>query len=196
MEPLNETCLIIPNAISPNDDNINDVWNIGMIYLYPQIEIKIFNRWGELLWKSEKGYPKPWDGRSNGTPLPIDSYHYIIDLHNGTKPIVGNITIVDRKLIFLTLVRRLIYILLLLIPGNIVFAQQLPLYSQYLYNKFLINPAVAGSDGYTSLNLTAREQWVGYYGAPQTFSFSGQGRVLKRSYIIKQTQNQKANLSA
>jgi len=94
MEPLNETCLIIPNAISPNDDNINDVWNIGMIYLYPQIEIKIFNRWGELLWKSEKGYPRPWDGRSNGTPLPIDSYHYVIDLHNGSKPIIGNVTIV------------------------------------------------------------------------------------------------------
>ena len=44
----------------------------------------------------------------------------------------------------------------------------LPLYSQYLYNKFLINPAHAGSDGYTSLNLTVREQWVGYAGAPRT----------------------------
>jgi len=64
-------------------------------------------------------------------------------------------------------------------------AQQLPLYSQYLYNKFLINPAVAGSDGYTSFNLTAREQWVGYYGAPRTFSFSAQARLLKRSYIIR-----------
>ena len=65
-------------------------------------------------------------------------------------------------------------------------AQQLPVYSQYLYNKFLINPAVAGSDGYTSVNLTAREQWVGYYGAPRTYSFSVQSRLLKRSYIIKQ----------
>ena len=26
--------------------------------------------------------------------LPIDSYHYIIDLHNGSKPIIGNVTIV------------------------------------------------------------------------------------------------------
>jgi gliding motility-associated-like protein len=94
MVPLNETCLIIPNAISPNNDNINDVWNIGMIQLYPQIEIKIFNRWGELLWVSERGYPHPWDGRSNGTLLPIDSYYYTIDLHNGSKPILGNITIV------------------------------------------------------------------------------------------------------
>ena len=94
VDPLNESCLIIPNAISPNDDLINDVWNIGMIELYPQMEIKIFNRWGEALWRSEKGYPKPWDGKSKGTELPIDSYHYIIDLHNGSKPIVGNVTIV------------------------------------------------------------------------------------------------------
>jgi type IX secretion system PorP/SprF family membrane protein len=65
--------------------------------------------------------------------------------------------------------------------------QQLPLFSQYLYNKFLINPAVAGSDGYTSVSLTAREQWVGYYGAPRTFSFSLQSRMLKRSFILKQT---------
>ena len=94
IEPLNETCLIIPNAISPNGDLINDEWNIGEKELYPQMEIRVFNRWGETVWRSEKGYPQPWDGRSNGRPLPIDSYHYIIDLHNGSKPYVGTITIV------------------------------------------------------------------------------------------------------
>lgn len=71
-------------------------------------------------------------------------------------------------------------------------SQQLPIYSQYLYNKFLLNPAVAGSDGYTSFNLTAREQWVGYDGAPRTFSFSGQTRILKRSFILKKTNIKKA----
>jgi gliding motility-associated-like protein len=94
IEPEQGVCLIIPNAISPNGDLINDVWNIGYTSLYPQMEIKIFNRWGETVWKSAKGYPQPWDGRSNGSPLPIDSYHYIIDLHNGSKPLVGNVTIV------------------------------------------------------------------------------------------------------
>lgn len=74
-----------------------------------------------------------------------------------------------------------------LISGSLASGQQLPIYSQYLYNKFLINPAVAGSDGYTSYNLTAREQWVGYYGSPRTFSFSAQTRILKRSYILKNT---------
>ena len=61
----------------------------------------------------------------------------------------------------------------------------MPIYSQYLFNKFLLNPAVAGSDGYTSFNLTAREQWVGYDGAPRTFSFSAQTRVIKKGYRVK-----------
>lgn len=81
--------------------------------------------------------------------------------------------------------KKLAVISLLFIISLSLTGQQLPLYSQYLYNKFLINPAVAGSDGYTSFNITAREQWVGYSGAPRTFSLSGQARVLKRGYKIK-----------
>ena len=87
----------------------------------------------------------------------------------------------------MTVLRKPAFILLFFILGNWAFGQQLPIYSQYLYNKFLINPAVAGSDGYTSVSLTAREQWVGYYGAPRTFSFSIQSRMLKKSYMLKQT---------
>jgi type IX secretion system PorP/SprF family membrane protein len=85
--------------------------------------------------------------------------------------------------------KKLIYILLFAIIGQITFAQQLPIYSQYLYNKFLINPAVAGSDGYTSLNLTARKQWIGLPGSPQTFSFSVQTRILKHRVSVQQTND-------
>lgn len=88
--------------------------------------------------------------------------------------------------------KKVIYILLIIFACRNADGQQLPIYSQYLYNKFLINPAVAGSDGYTSFSLTAREQWVGYYGAPQTYSFSGQARLLKRGSVIKQTRNKKS----
>jgi gliding motility-associated-like protein len=90
----NQTCLIIPNAFSPNGDLINDVWNIANIDQYPLAEVKVFNNWGVTVWKSEQGYPQPWDGRSNGIALPIDSYFYIINLHNGTKLISGSVTII------------------------------------------------------------------------------------------------------
>ncbi len=76
-------------------------------------------------------------------------------------------------------------ILFLSFIGLMAYGQQLPIYSQYLFNRFLINPAVAGSDGYTSFNLTGREQWVGYNGAPRTFSFSMQTRILKKGYKLK-----------
>jgi gliding motility-associated-like protein len=86
--------LIIHDAFSPNGDLINDVWNIGNSQLYPEMEITIYNRWGAEVWKSVKGYPLPWDGRSNGVDLPMDSYHYLIDLHNGRRPVAGHVTIV------------------------------------------------------------------------------------------------------
>ena len=81
--------------------------------------------------------------------------------------------------------RGLLIVLFIVIAIGSVRSQQLPLYSQYLFNQYLINPAVAGSDGYTSFNMTAREQWLGYSGAPRTYSFSYQTRLLKRSYILK-----------
>lgn len=80
--------------------------------------------------------------------------------------------------------RILIYMALIFLSASSA-AQQLPLYSQYLFNEYLINPAVAGSDGYTSINLTAREQWLGYSGAPRTYSFSFQTRLLKSTYKIR-----------
>ena len=62
-------------------------------------------------------------------------------------------------------------------------AQQLPVYSQYTFNGFLLNPAVAGSEGYTAINVTSREQWVGVEGAPTTQCISIQTRIMKRDYI-------------
>jgi gliding motility-associated-like protein len=101
VRPMNEICLIIPEAFSPNADGINDTWdiesyneNVDLSQLYPNLEIKIFNRWGQSLWQSERGYTEPWDGRSNGIKLPIDSYHYTIDLGNGSRLLIGTVTIV------------------------------------------------------------------------------------------------------
>lgn len=89
-----EASLEIPRAFSPNGDGINDVWNIIGKDDYPDIEVTVYNRWGQAVWKSDRGYPVPWDGRSKGKALPVDSYHYFINLHNGTRAIIGNVTVV------------------------------------------------------------------------------------------------------
>ena len=87
-------CLEIPTAISPNDDGKNDVWEIKGMEYYPDAIIDIYNRWGDLIFRSDRGYNKKFDGMYRGRHLPVDSYHFIINLNNGGKPILGNITII------------------------------------------------------------------------------------------------------
>ena len=53
-----------------------------------------------------------------------------------------------------------------------------------MFNQFLINPAAAGQDGFTSINLTAREQWLGMANSPKTHSVSAQTRLLKGVFIL------------
>jgi len=77
------------------------------------------------------------------------------------------------------------FISILICKTEAILGQQLPVYSQYMMNKFLINPAVAGSEGYTAFNLTTRKQWIGIKDAPLTFAASAQTRVLQNSFIAK-----------
>jgi gliding motility-associated-like protein len=85
----------IPNAFTPNGDNVHDRWEIKNISLYPEASIKVYDRWGRLVFSVEKGYENNWDGTSSkGKPLPMDTYYYIIDLKSGIEPITGNVTII------------------------------------------------------------------------------------------------------
>ncbi|MGM0377868.1 MAG: gliding motility-associated C-terminal domain-containing protein [Bacteroidota bacterium] len=88
--------LDIPNAITPNNDGDNDKWKIPALALYPDNVVKIYDRWGDLVYEA-KGYDegKYWDGTDmNGKELPMDSYYYMIDLGTGEKPLFGSVTII------------------------------------------------------------------------------------------------------
>lgn len=82
----------IPNTFTPNNDGINDVWNIQYLNTYPDNRVQVFTRTGQLVFES-KGYGKPWDGTLKGKPLPIDTYYYVIEPGNGRDPITGYVTI-------------------------------------------------------------------------------------------------------
>jgi gliding motility-associated-like protein len=87
-------CLSIPNIITPNGDGFNDEWVIKNIDIYPNAEIKVYTRWGKLVYKSRNVSADPWDGRFNGKLLPTDSYHYILMLGDGSDPRSGVISII------------------------------------------------------------------------------------------------------
>ncbi|MCP4313055.1 MAG: T9SS type B sorting domain-containing protein, partial [Bacteroidetes bacterium] len=90
-----ETCLVIPNAFSPNGDGFNDLWIIENIEFYKEVDLKVFDRWGSMVYITGNAADEPWDGTFNGRTLPIDSYHYILDLNYGdNEPRTGNVTIV------------------------------------------------------------------------------------------------------
>lgn len=85
--------IFIPNSFTPNGDSVNDVWNIAGLITYPECSVKIFNRYGDVIY-SGKGYDSPWDGRYKGADLPQGVYYYIIDLNNGESPYRGAINII------------------------------------------------------------------------------------------------------
>ncbi|MCR8559354.1 gliding motility-associated C-terminal domain-containing protein [Mucilaginibacter sp. BJC16-A38] len=85
--------IVIPNTFSPNNDGINDLWNIEALFTYAESNIQIFNRYGKRVFQST-GYSKPWDGTYNGSPLPEGTYYYIIDLKNNTPKLSGWVMLV------------------------------------------------------------------------------------------------------
>jgi len=75
-------------------------------------------------------------------------------------------------------------------------AQQVPLYSQYMMNGYLLNPAIAGAYGYTAISLTAREQWLNIPQAPKTHALSFDTRLLKNSFISSKRSIRKRRKSS
>jgi len=61
---------------------------------------------------------------------------------------------------------------MLLVAGLQTLAQQDALFSQYMFNMLVINPAYSGSRDVLSATLDDRYQWIGFPGAPQTLTFS------------------------
>jgi gliding motility-associated-like protein len=84
--------LNIPNTITPNGDGVNDYWVIPGMDNYPNALVQIFTRYGQQVFEA-RGYAHPFDGTSNGQPLPVGVYYYIINLNSNCNLLTGNLTI-------------------------------------------------------------------------------------------------------
>jgi gliding motility-associated-like protein len=86
----------VPNSFTPNGDGLNDVWELENSFAFPNMLVKVYNRWGNVVYESV-GYTTPWDGRSrSGSDVALGTYYYIIELNSEKKekPISGSVTIV------------------------------------------------------------------------------------------------------
>lgn len=80
---LKTNCLTIYNEFSPNNDGKNDYFKIECIENYPNNTLRIYNRWGQLVYE-KSGYDNSWNGLSNrksgmikkGEVLPKGTYFY------------------------------------------------------------------------------------------------------------------------
>lgn len=86
----------IPNAFSPNNDGVNDYFGILNGFAVQNFSIKVYNRYGQVIFKSSDITTK-WDGRYKGKPLPIGAYPWSIVYINDrgyTKWLQGTVLIV------------------------------------------------------------------------------------------------------
>ncbi|MGA9638142.1 gliding motility-associated C-terminal domain-containing protein [Flavobacterium sp.] len=85
---------IIYTGFSPNDDGVNDTYSTSYIKnLYPNFNIKIFNRWGRIVYKGDANTPE-WNGENDGKGelVPVGVYYYLITFNiEGKKPAQGEI---------------------------------------------------------------------------------------------------------
>jgi len=72
---------------------------------------------------------------------------------------------------------KFIFLFSFLCHSYVLDAQQLPLYSQYIWNDYAINPAFTGATEYNPVRMTYRKQWGGFNGSPELFTFGGHARI-------------------
>lgn len=77
----------IPNAFTPNDDGINDLFVIrGLV---ENSKLVVFDRLGKIVYRSDN-YQNDWDGTSlNGERLPSDTYWYVLTVEGVSPPFKG-----------------------------------------------------------------------------------------------------------
>jgi gliding motility-associated-like protein len=84
----------IPEGFTPNNDGVNDLLNIRNIEAYPDNEVLIANRWGDIVYQV-RNYTndRAWDGRFQGNLLPQGVYYLYIAI-DGEEPISKSVHLI------------------------------------------------------------------------------------------------------
>ncbi len=91
-----DTCLLMPNAFSPNNDGTNDWFGASVGSFDELVLFKIYNRWGQELFSTTNKNDALWDGTYKGKAQPMGVYAYYIQVicNNKQQTQKGNVTLV------------------------------------------------------------------------------------------------------
>lgn len=79
--------IFIPSAFTPNNDGLNDKWVIPGLALYPEAEVMIFNRQGEVVYRAKNYFDNPWDGRYKKIDQSTAVFVYLIKLNDANNQV-------------------------------------------------------------------------------------------------------------
>ncbi len=88
----NGDLLFFYSAFTPNGDGDNDVFYIGNLVKYPDNNLKIYNRYGKMVYNASN-YDNTWSGTYLGDSLPAGTYFYIFN-DGKDKLYKGSVTII------------------------------------------------------------------------------------------------------
>lgn len=84
--------LDIPNAFTPDGDGLNDLWSPNNREFFPNIEVKIYDRYGRVV--AILNNVTQWDGNYEGSPVPTGDYWYVVNANDKSKiQFVGHFTL-------------------------------------------------------------------------------------------------------
>ncbi|MDA9666527.1 gliding motility-associated C-terminal domain-containing protein, partial [bacterium] len=71
--------IIVPSGFSPNGDGINDTWEIQNLESFENTTVRVYNRWGSLIYDYDET-KENWDGGGNSNKMiPVGTYYFIIE---------------------------------------------------------------------------------------------------------------------
>jgi gliding motility-associated-like protein len=88
----------IPDAFTPNGDNVNDLFRPTFLMDEEVLTFRIFNRWGQVVYNGDENHGEGWDGTFQGKEQPTEVYIYVITYQRASEPeereVRGEVTLI------------------------------------------------------------------------------------------------------
>src|SRR5690349_624670 len=109
-------------------------------------------------------------------------YHYAEKWFCTCNGFCNNCEMIRKLFLRKHLMKKISFWLVCMLFIGTLSAQQLPHYTQYVLNQYILNPAITGIENYTDVKFSHRHQWVGIEGSPVTSYFTLHTSLGKKDY--------------